>query len=80
MDSSSATMSNKLLLLTGGQADKIEGKKLFNSHVPVHYFMPYKVHHFKVLFYLFSIACHVLFANLSFKCHQNDIFEKYNDF
>ena len=65
MDSSSATMSNKLLLLTGGQADKIEGKKLFNSHVPVHYFMSYKVHHFKVLFYLFSIACHVLFGNLS---------------
>ena len=30
MNPSSASMSNKLLLLTGGQADKIEGK-LFNS-------------------------------------------------
>ena len=28
MDPSSASMSNKLLLLTGGQADKIEGEHI----------------------------------------------------
>ena len=33
MDPSSTTMSNKLLLLTGGQADKIEGTDFRKLHV-----------------------------------------------
>ena len=35
MDPSSASMSNKLLLLTGGQADKIEGEE-FNTKYSQH--------------------------------------------
>ena len=45
MDPSSASMSNKLLLLTGGQADKIEGEYINNGPYTINHIATYYIVH-----------------------------------